>query len=139
MILLCNKIRQVLFPPYSITKLKYCKNQTERCTSPERRQRVHTYFLATVPFSITFTLCTLGAHFLFVLLLEWETLFPETTPLWHTSQNLAISHTSSLHDFFTTFDILPKGIIKIKMARKKIFLQIQTSEKPSVHICYHII
>lgn len=31
-----------------------------------------------------------------VFLLEWETLFPETTPLWQTSQYLAISHTSSL-------------------------------------------
>lgn len=41
---------------------------TKRSTLPERRQRVHTYFLTGAPFSTTLTRCTLGAHFLLEIL-----------------------------------------------------------------------
>ena len=50
----------------------YCsailRNYTKRSTLPERRQRVHTYFLTGAPFSTTLTLWTLGAHFLLEIL-----------------------------------------------------------------------
>jgi preprotein translocase subunit SecE len=52
-------------------------NQTARVTFPERKHRVQTFFLVTVPFSLTLTVWIFAFHFRLVWRLEWETLLPE--------------------------------------------------------------
>jgi hypothetical protein len=53
-------------------------DQTARVTFPERKHRVQTFFLLTVPFSLTLTVWIFAFHLRLVCLLEWETLLPET-------------------------------------------------------------
>jgi hypothetical protein len=67
---------------------------TQRSIFPVLKQRVQTYFFCGVPFSITVTRLTFGAHFRFVFLCEWLTLFPDIMPLLQISQNFAICFTS---------------------------------------------
>lgn len=67
-----------------------------RFTLFDLRHFVHTLALLTVPFpSAILTDWILTFHFLFVCLLEWDTAFPDTCPLPHTSHFLDIYRTSS--------------------------------------------
>jgi preprotein translocase subunit SecE len=59
-------------PAYAVS------DQTARVTFPERKHLVQTFFLLTVPFSLTLTVWMFAFHFRLVCLLEWETLLPET-------------------------------------------------------------
>lgn len=79
-------------------------------TLPERMHLVQTFFLRTVPFSSTFTVWILAFHFLFVCLLEWLTLLPETWPLPQISHFLDISYTSL--DCFLTYVMLESVSIR---------------------------
>jgi hypothetical protein len=69
--------------------------QTARVTFFDRRHRVHTLDVFTVPPTLTRTDCRLGSQRRRVFRIEWLTLFPDAGPLAHTSHRLAMNELSS--------------------------------------------
>ena len=59
---------------------------------PERKQRVQAYTLLGEPFTIAFTLLTLGFHVLLERLCECETLMPNATSLPQNSHFAIMGH-----------------------------------------------
>jgi hypothetical protein len=55
-----------------------------RSILPERKHRVHTVTVFTVPFSIMRIFLRFGLQTRFVWILEWLTEFPEMVPFLHT-------------------------------------------------------